>query len=56
MDVVIFNMLSTLSPVQSALFATIMWSIWKSRNLKLWQHKTETNAQVLGRTTTLLED
>jgi len=36
MDAVIFNMLTTLSPAQSALFATVMWSIWKRRNLKLW--------------------
>lgn len=39
-----------------ALHATIMWSLWKRRNLKLWQHKDETNDQVLTRATTLLED
>jgi len=56
MDAVIFNMISTLSSTQSVLFATIMWSIWKRRNLKLWNKKNETNAQVLTRATTLLKD
>jgi hypothetical protein len=35
MDKVVFTMLSTLDPSQSAPFGTIMWSIWKRRNLKL---------------------
>jgi hypothetical protein len=32
MDAMVFTMLSTLNPSQSALFATIMWSIWNRRN------------------------
>jgi len=36
MDVVVFTMLSILNQSQSALFATIMWSLWKRHNLKLW--------------------
>lgn len=56
MDAMISNMLSTLSPTQSALFATVTWSILKRRNLRLRQHKTETNIGVFTRATTLLED
>jgi len=42
MDAVVFTMLSTLNPSQVALFAIIMWSLWKRKNLKLWQQKVET--------------
>jgi hypothetical protein len=56
MYALIFSLLSQLTPSQSALFATILWSIWKIRNIMLWQEKTKTNAQVLTRVTILLED
>lgn len=56
MYALIFSLLSQLTLSQSAQFATILWSIWKRMNLMLWQQKTETNAQVLTRVTTLLED
>jgi len=56
MDAMNFSLLSQLNPCQSALFATILWSIWKHRNLKLWQQKTENNCRVLARTTTLLDE
>jgi len=35
---------------------TIMWSLWKSRNVKLWQQHNETNVQVFKRATHLLEE
>ncbi|XP_024640526.1 uncharacterized protein [Medicago truncatula] len=56
MDAMIFSLLSQLNPSQSSLFATILWSIWKRMNLKLWQQKTETNSQVVARATTLLDE
>jgi len=56
MGAVIFNILSILSPAQCALLATVMWCNWKRRNLKLWQHITETNAEVMNKAITLLED
>jgi len=36
--------------------ATIMWSIWKCRNLKLWQQQIETDSQVFQRATHVLEE
>jgi hypothetical protein len=36
--------------------ATIMWSLWKSRNMKLWKQQNETNSQVFQRATHLLEE
>jgi len=33
----IFNFLQNFSTRHCALMATIMWSLWKSRNMKLWQ-------------------
>jgi len=57
MDVVVFTLLHQLSPNQSEqLFATVLWSLWKRKNLKLWQQKNETNTQVVERATHLLED
>jgi len=56
MDAVIFSLLSQLNLSQSSLFATILWSVWKRMNLKLWQQRTETNNQVLARATTLLDE
>jgi len=56
LDAVVFTMLSTLNLSQCTLFATIMWSIWKRKNLKLWQHKDETNDHIMIRAKTLLED
>jgi len=35
---------------------TIMWSLWKSPNLKLWQQQNESNAQVVQRATNLLDE
>jgi len=35
---------------------TIMWSLWKSHNLKLWQQQNESNSQVVQRETHLLDE
>lgn len=41
MDSLIFSLLGHLSPTQKYLFVTIMWSLWKQMNLKLWQQQNE---------------
>ncbi|MCI33096.1 polynucleotidyl transferase ribonuclease H fold, partial [Trifolium medium] len=35
--------------------AVTIWSIWKHRNLKLWQQISETSAQIVDRSVCLLE-
>jgi ribonuclease HI len=40
---------------QLKLFVTILWSIWKSRNLKLWQQEEENNNNIIERAKHLLE-
>jgi hypothetical protein len=52
----IFTFLQNFSSMQYELMATIMWSLWKSRNMKLWQQQNETNVQVFQRATHLLEE
>jgi len=52
----IFTLLQDLSPGQCKLMATIMWSLWKSRILKLWQQQNETDSQIFQRATHLLEE
>jgi len=32
--VVVFNIMQKLQPTQCSLFGTILWSLWKRRNLK----------------------
>jgi len=56
MDALIFTLLDQLPLVQRELFVTIMWSLWKRRNLKLWQQQNETIMQVLERAKHILDD
>ena len=56
MNALIFSLLLQLQSAQSELFVTIMWSLWKRKNLKLWQQQNETSRQVVERATHLLED
>lgn len=56
MDALIFTLLDQLSLVQKELFVTIMWSLWKRRNLKLWQQQNETILQVVERVKHLLDE
>jgi len=52
----IFTFLHNFSSGQCELMATIMWILWKSRNMKLWQQHNETNVQVFQCATHLLEE
>jgi len=52
---IIFVLLQERSCVQTELFATVLWSLWKSRNLRLWQNVTETSQTILDRVRQLEE-
>ncbi|CAJ2674072.1 unnamed protein product [Trifolium pratense] len=52
----IFLLLQQLDEQQATHMAALMWSIWKHRNLKLWQDVTETSSQVVARAIKLIED
>jgi len=52
MDALIFTLLDQLPLVQRELFVMIMWSLWKCRNLKLWQQQNEIIMQVVEHKTT----
>jgi len=53
---IIFHLLENAVQVQAELLATLLWSIWKSRNLRLWQNVTETNSNIVARAKHLIED
>jgi len=55
-DALIFSLLDQLPSMHKELFVTIMWSLWKRRNLKLWQQQNETCMQVVERARHLLDD
>jgi len=52
---IIFYVLEHAAVAQQELFVTILWSIWKSRNLKLWQQESENNHNIIERAKHLLE-
>jgi len=52
---IIFNLLQRLSTAQLELIVTIIWSIWKARNLKLWQQVSHSNNTILARAKHLFE-
>jgi len=52
---IIFNLLQKFPASQVESIVTIMWSIWKSRNLKLWQQVSESTVTILERAKHLLE-
>jgi len=56
MDALIFSLLDQLPSSQKELFVTIMWSLWKRMNLKLWQQQNETCLQVVEWARHLLDD
>jgi hypothetical protein len=55
-SVVVFMLLQQLDARQSAHMASLMWSIWKHKNLKLWQNVSTTSTQVVDHVTQLIED
>ncbi|KEH43033.1 hypothetical protein MTR_1g081030 [Medicago truncatula] len=44
---IIFNMLQKLSTTQIETIVTIMWSIWKAINLKLWQQVSDSSVKIM---------
>jgi len=56
MDALIFFLLDQMPSMQKELFVTIVWSLRKPRNLKLWQQQNETCMQVVERARNLLDD
>jgi hypothetical protein len=53
---VIFNLLQRLNASDSALFATVLWSIWKQRNNKIWNTTIDAQSFVLVRAEEMLKD
>jgi len=56
MDVAVCTLLHKLTPAHIEQFVTILWSLWKNRNLKLWQQTGETTTQFIKRAMHLLEE
>jgi len=52
---IIFSVLQHMPAAQAEMFAMILWSIWKSRNTKLWQQESENNHSIIERAKHLLE-
>jgi len=52
---IMFNLLQKLPSDQMERIVTIMWSIWKVRNLKLWQQVSDSTVTILERAKHLLE-
>ncbi|XP_024640514.1 uncharacterized protein [Medicago truncatula] len=52
---IIFHLLRILSTTQIENIVTIIWSIWKARNLKLWQQVTDSTTTIMVRAIHLLE-
>ena len=53
---VIFALLVDLPTTQKQIFATTVWSLWKHRNLKVWEDVTEVAAVVVDRARVLITD
>jgi hypothetical protein len=52
----IFSLLEQLSVDLAQRSSTIFWSIWKHRNLRVWDNVTETNATVVERARNMVVD
>jgi len=52
----IFSLLQNLSADLSQQLATVIWSIWKHRNLRVWDDVTETSALVVERARNMILD
>jgi hypothetical protein len=51
-----FTLLQSFNNEDSQRFTATLWSLWKHRNIKLWQGTDETVAQVVDRAFHLIED
>jgi hypothetical protein len=51
-----FSCLQNLSQEHVQRMATILWSLWKHRNLNLWENENELCANVVDRARHLIED
>jgi hypothetical protein len=52
----VFSILQVLTAEQNSLFATTIWSMWQSRNNKLWRNQTETVSAVYDRACMVLTE
>ena len=52
---IIFDLLQKFPTAQIESIVTIMWSIWKARNMKLWQQVSDSSVTILERAKHLLE-
>jgi hypothetical protein len=52
----IFLLLQQFDEQQAARMVVLVWSIWKHRNMKLWNNVTETIEQILNRAYNLIDD
>jgi len=52
----IFNLLESLSVELAQRLSTILWSLWKHRNVRIWEDATETSAMVVERARNMVED
>lgn len=52
----VFMMLEKLDFQKRHLFGWVLWSLWRRRNVKLWEDQEENHAQVIGRACAALEE
>jgi hypothetical protein len=52
----IFSLLENLSAELSQRLSTVMWSLWKHRNLRVWDDVTETSVVVVERDRNMITD
>jgi len=52
----IFYLLENLSADLTQRLTSVIWSIWKHRNLRVWNEETETSAKIVKRALNMIED